>query len=190
MWRAENSEATWDSALGSLYVRFGRWEGELRSVGSMRGRYQIHVPISDFFRISSRPRVLAWLICAQVLEESSPECPEWPVAGWDKKAVPRDLFPSPCGENSIGSGKLSQSESFWGTKSGAAAAGDAQRRVFVKAPLMGSVPVAVYSLQMTTFIHQSQLRSTPGISRSSSFQCYLSLLLPALFFFTGLAFLL
>lgn len=62
MWRAENSEATWDSALGSLYVRFGRWEGELRSVGSMRGRYQIHVPISDFFRISSRPRVLDWSV--------------------------------------------------------------------------------------------------------------------------------
>lgn len=56
---------------------------------------------------------------------------------------------------------------------------------FVKAPLMVSVPVAVYSLQMTTFIHQSQLRSTLGIPRSTSFQCYLSLLLlHLLFFFT------
>lgn len=48
---------------------------------------------------------------------------------------------------------------------------------------MVSVPVAVYSLQMTTFIHQSQLRSTLGIPRSTSFQCYLSLLLPPLLFF-------
>lgn len=51
---------------------------------------------------------------------------------------------------------------------------------------MVPVPVAVYSLQMTTFIHQSQLRSTLGISRSTSFQGYLSLLLlPLLFFFRG-----
>lgn len=67
-----------------------------------------------------------------------------------------------------------------------------ERCVFVTAPLMVSVPVAVYSLQMTTFIHQSQLRSTLGIPRSTSFQCYLSLLLlPLLFFFAkGIEFLL
>ena len=71
---------------------------------------------------------------------------------------------------------------WWGTQFGDAAADEALRRVFVRAPLMGSVPVAVYSLQMATFIHQSQLRSTLGIPRSTSFQCYLSLLLPLLFF--------
>lgn len=48
-------------------------------------------------------------------------------------------------------------------------------------PSVVRVPVAVYSLQMTTFIHQSQLRSTPGIPRSTSFQCYLSLLRPPSF---------
>lgn len=48
--------------------------------------------------------------------------------------------------------------------------------VFVKAPLNVPVPVAGYSLQMATFIHQSQLRSTLGIPRSTSFQCCLSLL--------------
>lgn len=69
---------------------------------------------------------------------------------------------------------------FLETRCGDVAVGEAS---FVKATPMLSVPVAVYSLQMTTFIHQSQLRSTPGISRSSSFQCYLSLLLPLLFFF-------
>lgn len=69
---------------------------------------------------------------------------------------------------------------------GAAAACDALRGAFVTAPRMVPVPVAVYSLQMTTFIHQSQLRSTLGISRSTSFQGYLSLLLlPLLFFFRG-----
>lgn len=52
-----------------------------------------------------------------------------------------------------------------------AAADEALRRVFVRASLlpMVSVPVAVFSLQMATFIHQSQLRSTPGIPRSTSF---------------------
>lgn len=72
---------------------------------------------------------------------------------------------------------------FWGRNLGDAAADEALRRVFVKAPLMVSVPVAVCSLQMTTFIHQSQLRSTLGMPRSTSFQCYLSLLRPLLFFF-------
>lgn len=70
------------------------------------------------------------------------------------------------------------------TQLGAAAADEALRRAFVKAPPMVSVPVAVYSLQMTTFIHQSQLRSTLGIPRSTSFQCYLSLLLLPLLFFS------
>lgn len=80
---------------------------------------------------------------------------------------------------------------FLETQFGAAAANEALRRVFVNAPLMVSVPVAVYSLKMTTFIRQSQLRSTLGIPRSTSFQCYLSLLLPLLFFFTkGIEFLL
>lgn len=73
---------------------------------------------------------------------------------------------------------------FWRHSFGDAAADEALRRVFVKAPLMVSVPVDVYSLQMTTFIHQSQLRSTLGIPRSTSFQCYLSLTpLHLLFFF-------
>lgn len=50
---------------------------------------------------------------------------------------------------------------------------------------MVSVPVAVYSLQMTTFIHQSQLRSTLGILSSTSFQCYLSLLRPSAILLLG-----
>lgn len=68
---------------------------------------------------------------------------------------------------------------------GAAAPREAVRGAFVTAPLMLLVPVAGWSLQMTTtFIHQSQLRSTLGMPRSPSFQGYLSLLLlPLLFFF-------
>lgn len=75
---------------------------------------------------------------------------------------------------------------------GAAAACEALRGAFVTAPRMVPVPVAVCSLQMTTFIHQSQLHSTLGIWRSTSFQGYLSLLLlPLLFFFCkGIEFLL
>ncbi len=101
------------------------------------------------------------------------------------KTEPHDL-PAPCGqlngtiwcdETDLTDGTVSGD-----TKSGDAAADEALRRVFVNAPPMVSVPVAVYSLQMTTFIHQSQLRSTLGILRSTSFQCYLSLLRPLLFF--------
>lgn len=59
--------------------------------------------------------------------------------------------------------------------------GEALRRAFVSAPPTASVPVAVRSLQMTTFSHQSQLRSTPGIPDSTSFHCYLPLRLLLLF---------
>lgn len=59
---------------------------------------------------------------------------------------------------------LNQSRSFWRPDFcvRAAAADEALRRVFVNAPLMMSVPVAVYSLLITTFIHQSQLSQHAG----------------------------
>lgn len=92
-----------------------------------------------------------------------------------------------CGDNStmrsdVRSNGPRRSHGFQGLSFGDAAADEALRRVFVNAPLTVSVPAAECSLQMTTLIHQSQLRSTLGIPSSTSFQCYLSLLRPLLFF--------
>lgn len=89
-------------------------------------------------------------------------------------------------------GQIEPIAQFLEPRLGAAAAWDALRAAFVTAPPMVRVPVAEWSLQMPTFIHQSQLRSTLGISRCASFQGYLSpLLLPLLFFFCkGIEFLL
>lgn len=118
----------------------------------------------SWWALEEKQRRVSWLTCGS--DENSPLRPF--LLCTDAPTVRAD----------VGSNRSDQSRGFFDTQPGDAAADEALRRVFVRALLVVSVPVAVYSLQMTTFIHQSQLRSTLGIPGSTSFQCCLSLHLP------------
>lgn len=156
----------------------------------MWGRYQIHVLVSDFFRSAPDPVSLTELPCegAPVLDRiwrkaaAAAHRVSWLTCGWGNRKKKHDLF-----FHSVDKTQRSLCvERIWPIAQfcqNLAMRLSVERRAasLSELPSVVRVPVAVYSLQMTTFIHQSQLRSTPGIPRSTSFQCYLSLLRPPSF---------